>query len=347
MAVHCGQRPCHEVSATVVHVECGRGFATEHRFESAEARPTEPTHQYGSSALIVACGDALIDMMPEPVPGGSNVNVAVAASRLGAPTAYLGRISTDALGDLLVEHLETSGVDMRLVERGPEPTAKAIVTLHPSPSFRFEADGTAESRLSRADLAPLGPGPHIVHGGTFGMYLGRTATVLAELVESVDGLVSLDPNVRPTIVDDRGEWQRWHNRWLRNVSLYRCSDEDLAWIWPGRTSDSVAAELLHSGVETVIVTRGGDGCEVYTPSFSESRSGPNVDVVDTVGAGDTFTGAVLSGLHGRDVTTRLALRTIERDTLAAIIDAALNAAAIVCGRQGADPPWEHELSAQR
>jgi fructokinase len=296
--------------------------------------------------VIVTCGDALIDMMPEPVPGGSNVNVAVAASRLGAPTAYLGRISMDTLGDLLVQHLMTSGVDLRLVERGPEPTARAIVALDPSPSFHFEADGTAESNLSQADLTPVGPGPHIVHGGTFGMYLGRTAEVLADLVESVDGLVSLDPNVRPTIIEDVQEWHRWHTRWLRNVSLYRCSDEDLAWIWPGRTSDSVAAELLHRGVETVIVTRGGDGCEIYTPSWSDTRSGPTVEVVDTVGAGDTFTGAVLSGLHRCNATTRLALRMMDKETLGTIIDTALTAAAIVCGRQGADPPWEHELIAE-
>jgi len=293
--------------------------------------------------MIVTCGDGIIDMMPEPVPGGSNVNVAVAAARLGAPTAYLGRISTDTYGDMLMRHLEGSGVNTSLVERGHEPTAKAIVTVDPTPSFRFEADGTAEANLSHADLSPLGPGPHIVHGGTFGMYLGRTASVLAGLVETTSGLVSLDPNVRPTIVDDRDGWDHWHNRWLPNVSLYRCSDEDLSWIWPGRTSDSVAAELLHGGVETVVVTRGGDGCEVYTPAWSESRKGIPVDVVDTVGAGDTFTGAVLCGLHGRGITTRAALRGSHRDDFVSVVDTALVAAAIVCGRKGADPPWMSEL----
>jgi fructokinase len=293
--------------------------------------------------VIVACGDAIIDMMPDPVPGGSNLNVAVAAARLGTPTAYLGRISTDAFGDVLVRHMEESGVDMRLVERGPEPTAKAIVALDPTPSFIFESGDTAESNLSRADLTPLGPGPHIVHGGTFGMFVGRTATVLSDLVESTDGLVSLDPNVRPTIVNDRVQWDCWHDRWLRNVSLYRCSDEDLGWIWPKRTSDSVAAQLLHGGVETVIVTRGGAGCEVYTPSWSEARRGITVDVVDTVGAGDTFTGAVLSGLHDQNIRDRNSLRNIDRDSFIATIDTALTAAAIVCGRQGADPPWRQEL----
>jgi fructokinase len=293
--------------------------------------------------MIVACGDALIDLMPDPVPGGSNINVAVAAARLGAPTAYLGRISVDRYGDILMRHLEESGVDIRLVERGEEPTAKAIVTLDPTPSFRFEAEDTAEANLSRADLSPLGRGPHIVHGGTFGMYLGRTAAVLAELVERSSGLVSLDPNVRPTVVDDRAEWDGWHERWLRQVSLYRCSDEDLGWIWPGRSIDSVAAELIETGVEAVIITKGADGCEIFTPSWSETRQGVKANVVDTVGAGDTFTGAILCGLHGRGVVTRSSLRLLEKEPFLEIADTALLAASIVCGRQGANPPWRREL----
>lgn len=293
--------------------------------------------------MIVTCGDAVIDMMPEPVPGGSNVNVAVAAARLGAPTAYLGRISVDTYGEILMTHLADSGVDTRLVERGPEPTAKAIVTLEPTPSFRFEADGTAEANLSNADLSSLGPGPHIVHGGTFGMYQGRTATVLAGLIETNTGLVSLDPNVRPTIVDDRASWDRWHERWLRHVSLYRCSDEDLGWIWPGRSIDSTAAELIDKGVEAVIVTKGADGCEIFTRTWSETRPGVAVDVVDTVGAGDTFTGAILCGLHERNIKTRTSLSAIEKTVFLEIVDTALLAASVVCGRQGADPPWSHEL----
>jgi fructokinase len=293
--------------------------------------------------MIVSCGDAIIDMMPDPVPGGSNMNVAVAAARLGTPTAFLGRVSLDEFGDLLMNHMEESGVDTQLVERGSEPTAKAIVSFDPTPSFRFEADGTAEANLSNADLSPLGRGPHIVHGGTFGMYLGQTANTLAGLIETTPGLVSLDPNVRPTIVGDRSEWDYWHQRWIRQTGLYRCSDEDLNWIWPDRSIESVAAELLTSGVEAVIVTQGGDGCDIFTPSWSEHRVGKAVEVVDTVGAGDTFTGAVLCGLHQRGVASRGSLSALDGASFLVVIDNALSAAAAVCGRKGADPPTKGDL----
>lgn len=271
------------------------------------------------------------------------MNVAVAAARLGAPTAFVGRISTDPFGDLLMNHMEESGVDTRLVERGPEPTARAVVSLDPSPSFRFEADGTAEANLSSADLSPLGQGPHIVHGGTFGMYRGQTARTLAELIETNPGLVSLDPNVRPSIVGDRAEWDYWHQRWLDQTTLYRCSDEDLAWISQGRSIDSFAAELLADGIEAVIVTRGADGCVVFTSSWSEHRQGVAAEVVDTVGAGDTFTGAVLSGLHDRGILSRDSLRSLDKDSLIEVIDSALAAAAMVCAREGANPPWKSEI----
>ncbi|MCL1601158.1 MAG: carbohydrate kinase [Actinomycetia bacterium] len=293
--------------------------------------------------MIVSCGDAIIDMMPGPVPGGSNMNVAVAAARLGAPTAFLGRVSFDPFGELLMEHMEESGVNTTLVERGPEPTARAVVSLHPSPSFQFEADGTAEANLTIADLSPIGQGPHIVHGGTFGMYRGQTAATLAELIETNPGLISLDPNVRPSIVDDRAEWDSWHQRWLDQTSLYRCSDEDAEWIAPNRTIDSFAAELLARGIETVIVTRGGQGCDVFTSAWSEHRNGVQVDVVDTVGAGDTFTGAVLSGLHELGATSRSSLSSLDKASLLGVMDNALLASAFVCGRTGANPPWRSEL----
>lgn len=273
------------------------------------------------------------------------MNVAVAAARLGAPTAFVGRVSLDPLGELLMSHMGESRVDTTLVERGPEPTARAIVSLDPTPSFEFEAEGTAEANLTNADLSTLGPGPHIVHGGTFGMYRGQTANTLAELIETRPGLVSLDPNVRPSIVDDRAEWDYWHNRWLDQTSLYRCSDEDLDWISPGRSAKSFSADLLARGVEAVIVTRGAEGCELFTSSWEEQRMGITVDVVDTVGAGDTFTGALLCGLDERGIWSHGSLKSMARASFVEVIDNALSAAATVCGRYGADPPWRNEITA--
>jgi len=298
--------------------------------------------------VIVCCGEALVDVLDgeerRSVPGGGPMNAAVAAARLGAPSAFVGRVSTDAGGELIWKHLQRNQVNVRASERGPEATARAIISLTPNPSFRFEGSNTADTALGSADLAALGPGPHIVHGGTLGMFRGRTADVLASLAERHDGLVSLDPNVRPAIIEDRDRWDRFHERWLGVCDLYRASDEDLEWIWPGRAAEDCTAELLAGRIATVIITRGGHGVTVYTAEGQLEVAAPQVDVVDTVGAGDAFVGAVLASLWERLGADRTAFAALDLRQWRAIAERATVAAALTCTRAGADPPDARNLA---
>ena len=299
--------------------------------------------------MIVCCGEALVDVLDgdeaRSVPGGGPMNAAVAAARLGAPVAFVGRVSTDAAGDLIWRHLQRSGVDVRACERGAEPTARAIIRLTPRPSFRFEGENTADTALEAVDLAALGHGPHILHGGTLGMFRGRTAEMLAGLAERHDGLVSLDPNVRPAIIDDRDRWDHFHRRWLGACNLYRASDEDLAWIWPGRAADNCVAELLAGRVTTVIVTRGEQGVSVYTDEGELEVAASSIDTADPVGAGDSFVGSVLASLWDRLGADRSALVSLSLVDWRAIAERAAAAAALTCSRPGADPPFAHEVEA--
>ncbi len=294
--------------------------------------------------MIVSCGEGLVDLVPDPAPGGGPMNVAVAAARLGAPSAFLGRVSTDEHGELIWAHLRDAGVDLRLCERGPEPTARAVVSHTPRLSFRFDGDGTADTRLGVAELDPLGDGPHILHGGTLGFFRGRTAEVLAALVEQHDGLVSLDPNVRPHTIDDAERWHHFHARWLGASDIYRASDEDVEWIWPGRSHDSWAAELIDAGRSVVVVTRGAAGATIFTPEGEVEITGRSVDVVDTVGAGDTFVAAMLVGLWDRGICSPAELTDhLDAADWSEIGSRAVVAAAITCSRPGADPPTAAEL----
>ncbi len=300
--------------------------------------------------MIVCCGEALVDVLDgdeaRSVPGGGPMNAAIAAARLGAPAAFVGRVSSDAAGELIWRHMEYSGVDLRACERGAEPTAKSIISLTPRPSFRFEGENTADTALQSANVAALGRGPHILHGGTLGMFRGRTAEVLARLAERHDGLVSLDPNVRPAIIDDRDRWDRFHRRWLSACDLYRASDEDLAWIWPGRAAHDCVAELLAGRVATVIVTRGAQGVTVYTDEGELEVAASSIDTVntaDTVGAGDSFVGSVLASLWDRLGADRSPLASLSLVDWRGIAERAAVAAAITCSRPGADPPFAHEL----
>ncbi len=301
--------------------------------------------------MILSGGEALVDIVSDgetttAVPGGGPMNVAITAARLGVSAAFLGRVSTDEHGEAIWSHLTTNNVDVRATERSDEPTALAIVEHTPRLSFRFEGDNTADMNLSSVDVGALDDGPHILHGGTLGLFRGRTAETLANFAEVHSGLVSLDPNVRPQIIDDAARWHEFHNRWVARTHVYRGSDEDFEWIWEGRVADECAAELLERGVLAVLVTKGAEGVSIFTSSGQVDVAGRPVEVVDTVGAGDTFVGAMLSQLHELGLAGEPnGIRDLADATWTSIAARASAAAAITCSRVGADPPTKAELDA--
>ena len=293
--------------------------------------------------MIVSCGEALVDLVPDPVPGGGPMNAAVAAARLDVAAAFVGGVSDDAHGEMIWEHLVANGVDLRGCRRLSAPTARAIVEHVPELRFRFEGEGTADTLLDEVDLDVFGPGPHILHGGTLGLFRGRTAETLADVVEGHDGLVSLDPNVRPQIIDDRAQWDHFHERWLAHTSIYKGSDEDLAWIWPDASTEECVERLLERGVAAVVATKGAQGLTISTPNGSVHAAAPAVEVVDTVGAGDTIAAAILASLSEESVSTRADLERLTTDDWERFAARATAAAAITCSRPGADPPTRAEL----
>lgn len=291
--------------------------------------------------MILCCGEALVDVLPDgrAVPGGGPMNAAVTAARLGAPTAFVGRVSTDHHGETIWAYLVASGVRLEAAQRGPEPTARAVVELTPDPVFRFEGEGTADASMTGVDLGPLGPGPHILHGGTLGIFRGSTAAVLADLIEAHDGIVSFDPNVRPQIIHDRAAWYAYADRWIDRADLIKGSDDDFDWMGLG------PAELLDRGVVAVVRTLGGDGVELHRSGEPVRHvPAPAVEVVDAVGAGDAVCGSVLVGLWERAIVDRATLATLDDTTWDELLAFAVEVAAITVGRPGADPPYRSDVA---
>lgn len=283
-------------------------------------------------------------MVPHPVLGGGPMNVAIAAARLGAPAAFVGGVSTDEYGQRIMDHLTANGVAVDAVQSSDRPTARAIVEYTPDLVFRFEGEDTADTMLGPVNLTGLPVPPTIVHGGTLGMFRGKTAESLATLAAEHRGIVSVDPNVRPQIIDDRASWDHYHERWLAVAHIYKASDQDLAWIWPGDSEEACVERLLQRGVNVVVITRGSDGLVVFGPSLSATAPAPSIEVVDTVGAGDTAIAAVLVGLLDRGVTDAAGLERLTEPEWKTIAEGATEAAAITCSRAGANPPDRSEVS---
>ncbi|MFC8434849.1 carbohydrate kinase [Streptomyces sp. NPDC057253] len=302
--------------------------------------------------MIVVAGEALIDLVPQgrgalaglkPALGGGPYNTAVALGRLGSPTAFCSRTSLDAFGEALLDGLREAGVDVSAVQRGSEPTTLAVATIDDggSAAYSFYVDGTAD-RLFTAPAA-LPSGTRAVSFGTCSLVLEPGASAYEELLRNAAAqgvFTALDPNIRAGLIPDADAYRARFKSWLPSVSLLKLSEEDALWL--GGTPQ----EWLAAGPSAVVITHGGDGLTVFTRDGSALPvPGEKVDVVDTIGAGDTVNAALLHGLAALDALSPEALAALSVDDWTRLLRFAARAAAITCSRAGAEPPYASEVGA--
>nr|WP_239071917.1 carbohydrate kinase [Amycolatopsis sp. SID8362] len=277
--------------------------------------------------------------------GGGPYNVALAAGRLGVPAAFLSRVSTDRFGDAMVERLHGSGVDTALLQRGDEPTTLAVVALDAKGAARytFYVEGTADRLV--ADPGPLPENVTALSLGTLGMVLEPGASVYEAMLrrEAARGVLTvLDPNIREALITDPAAYRARFASWLPDVRLLKISDDDAAWLTGGADPLAAAKTWVESGVDAVVLTRGADGLAVITAA-GELAHVPSrkVEVVDTIGAGDTVQGALLAWLHTRQVAD---LASLDADAWRDALAFAAKAASITVSRSGAEPPTSADMA---
>ncbi|WP_430378663.1 carbohydrate kinase family protein [Streptomyces sp. B1-3] len=302
--------------------------------------------------MIVVAGEALIDLVPQgrgalaslkPALGGGPYNTAVALGRLGSPTAFCSRVSLDAFGEALLVGLREAGVDVSAVQRGTEPTTLAVASIDDggSAAYSFYVDGTAD-RLFTAPAA-LPTGTRAVSFGTCSLVLEPGASAYEELLRAAAAqgvFTALDPNIRAGLIPDADAYRARFKSWLPSVSLLKLSEEDALWL--GGTPQ----EWLAAGPSAVVITHGGDGLSVFTRDGAALPvPGEKVDVVDTIGAGDTVNAALLHGLAALDALSPAALAALRVDDWTRLLRFAARAAALTCSRAGAEPPYAAEVGA--
>ena len=307
--------------------------------------------------MILVCGEALIDFVPLAPgdegtyvsrAGGSSFNVAMGLGRLGTPVGFLGRVSSDPFGQMLRRRLLADGVDCRFVLQGDEPSTLAIVHLEEGaePVYVFHGEGTADRLLHAEDLpADLPPEIVALHLGSISMVREPGASAFEALMRREHGrrVLTLDPNVRPSLVGDRSAYVARLEGWVTMADVVKVSGADLAWLYPGTEPDDAAAAWLARGPGLVVVTRGHDGALGLTARDRVDVAGTSVVVSDTVGAGDAFTSGLLAWLHGAGWLERTRIPEIPAGTLRQALAFANRAAAITCTRPGAQPPTRSEM----
>jgi fructokinase len=304
--------------------------------------------------VIVVAGEALVDLVPDdgallPLLGGSPFNVAVALGRLEVSCAYLGRCSTDGLGRALRDRLADEGVDLRLVEVTDDPTTLALVEVDARghATYGFYLTDTSAAGLRAAALPEL-PAEAALHVSLGAVTLATrpAGQALGTLLAREQGrrLVSLDPNVRPAVLDDPAAYAGLVDEAVTRCDLVKVSDEDLAQLHPDREPLEVARSWVAAGPVLVVVTQGAQGATGITAAGEATVPPERVAVVDTVGAGDAFTAGLLAALEERGrLIGRAALAELGLEELRAVLARAGRVAAVTCTRPGADPPRAAQL----
>lgn len=309
--------------------------------------------------MVVCCGEALMDMVPDggredaflARPGGCPYNTAIAAARLGTATRFLGRVGRDFLGEELVARLVENGVDASLIARSDQGATLAFVQRSSSGDARyaFYSEGAADRSFAPGDLpASLGGEARFLMVGSISMIQEPVASTIEALLERERDrvLVSLDPNIRPSLIGDRERYMKRFSRWAAMAAIVKASSEDLEWLFPGLPRSERAAKLLGgsaSSTALVVETRGGEGAVARTRRATVAVPAYIVEVADTIGAGDTFHAALLHCLDAMAVSDLDALGDLDEPMLREMLRFAQAAAALDCTRVGAEPPRLGEL----
>ena len=309
----------------------------------------------------LVCGEALYDVfVDQETPagfmldariGGSAFNVAVGLARLGLPAGLLTGVGTDPLGDRLARELAAAGVDTGFLRRKDRRTTLALVALGPDGGARYAFYGEdAADRALTADDLPAPDGLRGLLFGCFSLLTRPTGDSFLSLARAAAGaadrpLITLDPNIRPTVEPDMAIWRDRVDAFAACADLVKVSAEDLAALRPGEAAQDVAARWLAQGRSLVVVTDGAAGATAHGRFGAVHAPAPAVEVADTVGAGDGFLAALVCALHEAGRAAPAALATMDARGARRALDFAVAAAARICARRGAALPTRAELGA--
>lgn len=287
-------------------------------------------------------GEALIDLINvggnlSAHVGGGPANTAKALARLGFSSVFVGGISSDEYGSLIEAELLESGVDLSSVHRSALPTAlaQALIDENGVARYEFELEGSATFAFS-SNWLPT-DSADVIHVGSVATLVEPGAIELFDWVANSDSVVVFDPNVRPSIQSNRDLYRTAVEKWISIADVVKLSEDDLSWLY-SESEDEVIKRWLESGVSLVVVTLGAAGLRAYTDSNALSVPGAAIDLVDTVGAGDTIGAVLVEGILNNGLPGLL-----EEDSLRGMLERAVKAAGITCSRAGANPPWKDEL----
>ncbi|MER8904638.1 carbohydrate kinase [Mesorhizobium sp. M0772] len=307
--------------------------------------------------MILCCGEALIDMLPRtttqgepafaPYVGGAVFNTAIALGRLGAPAGFFSGLSSDLFGGQFREALGASKVSSTYAHTSPRPTTLAFVRLtNGQATYTFYDENTAGRMLTTEDLPKLGAEIEAMLFGAISLISDPAGAAYEEFMkrEHQRRVMMLDPNIRPNFIPDKAKHLRRIRSMMAMADIVKLSDEDLHWFGEAGSHEDVIRNWLDRGPKLIVVTHGSEGAVGYSREHKVSVTPEKVEVVDTVGAGDTFNAGILASLHEQGLLTKAGIGGLSEDAIRQALALGAKAAAVTVSRAGANPPWRHEIA---
>lgn len=308
--------------------------------------------------MILCLGEALIDMIPTstmdggmgfvPHSGGAILNTAIALGRLGVPAAMMTGLSTDMFGRQLAESLKSNNVDTSHIITSNRPTTLAFVTITDGDAaYSFFDENSAGRMLSIKNMPPISDKVSALYFGGISLACEPGADAYYRLLEreSTERVVMLDPNIRPNFIENEARYRVRLESMISLVDIIKVSVDDLNWIRPGPQSHTEKVrELMKKSQAIVILTAGRDGAIGFLPDGTRVSTGAeNIEVKDTVGAGDTFNAGILAKLHQLGQLHKSKILSLSGPLLQDAMAYGVKVASVTVSRAGANPPWSHEI----
>jgi len=309
--------------------------------------------------MILCIGEAVIDMFQKngvfiPLPGGCAYNTSIAISRLGVPVSFLGRISKSFFGEMQIKRLRENKVRDDFIIRCDQNAILAFIKTEEGkqPQYAFYDEGTADKLLTEKDLPVLPQDASCIVFGSISMAMEPIATTIENLIfrEAEKKVIAFDPNIRPFMIKNRNEYLRRFEKWAGVCAIIKISLEDFEFIDNSLKPQEALEKLSAMGTRLSILTMGPKGAMALLKRDDGSVINARAEgirvpqLVDTVGAGDTFMGAFLSRLERNGCLSRNAIAGLSEAQLSEALAFANRAAAIVCSRRGAEPPSPEEIN---
>ena len=306
--------------------------------------------------MILCCGEALIDLVPiksldgkityAPHNGGSIYNTCIALSRLGSKVGFLGGISNDFFGQSIKNGLEESNVSDLYAIYSDRPSTVAFVNLDSSnPKYIFLDENSAGRMIRDHEILKLKNEINALHFGSISLIHDPAGETLENLAirESINRVISLDPNIRLSQIEDSALHRERLNRIIKHTDIMKLSIEDFEWMSSSLSCKELSLSWLEQGVKIVIITYGHKGSIAYFKDSVVEVPAKSVKASDTIGAGDTFMAGVLNSFDKKNKLSRSSINDITQNDIKEALEFASNAASITVSRQGANPPWKSEV----